>query len=1248
MAKRSWIWKLLAAIGLMFASITVFAATVDSSVYVDVPNDYSLKYLNMLFGNVGNTLNGSLTGQTVGHLFYLFNQGVLIASGIWVLLALIRILGKLIDGNVQEVSKEGKTFLSICLGVILIIPSPSTGYSTIQGIIMKVVVQGVELANGIWEYQIENFRNHVHVFDNPPQQLAWANTDYAQGNLYTYSSIMQTQVAGVGLGNASSSQVDKLFYKILQLEVLYYQSQISCQAQGDCDTSSTLPSMIASSSTLNSVDIYPSYTGVKPVTVTAKITGASYNGISYTTDASDCSSSNPKCSYYRTDLFSSNLKLAAQALSPIAKSFACQSDTTNSTLCAGVSSVNLDTAANTIIGLLTSTATAVTNAYSLMILQSDTTIDGYSIDSNTKTCKARWLQEGEVVATYDADAMTTYKDQLEVYYAMQTVVGQSQADLNGNTTYQQYSTGKYAEDYQSVCTGDVIQCHEANHQYMSVGEVGAWGSVAGAVESANNVQTNSDEDVAARLAYCEDWIKNGHTEAVGYNSGGPLVGADAALYLGQSDGTAVSMSLADPSLAWMNQDLSDSQITWLCENYGSILYQVWNDRLNYGDTDGRHGLDYSDEVALLKLIPDPTQFETVNGYDPLSGKPVPPEANDLTDEQAAYSNTIDTCTNVLANSMERSGWIMAGSYYWLIAHQDQEMVTTAGEDSNDFLSWSSGKKMYEALGHFTFTDTSSSNDNLISTDKLAETVSNTVKKQFIDTGTNIGQIDTMDTSSKGIAAQLAWAGNAFNAVISGESDSISSYKNMQSVDKQFEDSGENSSQANIGATASKSTGKSLFGGMYSIQSSLFPQLRNQVFYLESFILNIAEQLNNPNLDPQSLLTNIGIGMIYQGGYATLGYFHMMISLMIAVVSVVVIMACVIAVPIAGIIVAAAGTAALTMMVTFVKIMGGILKKIGTSFAVMGAVLAFYVPLYPWVVFTFAAIGWFIAVIEAMAAGPLVCLNMTNPQSHELLGSIKQAIMLLLSIFIRPALMILSFITAMILARVALSFMIQGFLTLLGTIFNNNATDYCQYIFNTTTDASLKAVCDGGKATSLNLWNTMFNLSQHAADIGDAQYKDTINAALASASAYDSQDTLSQYVPDNYKVSSVLDGRPGPSDYQGVFQFYIMMLSMPILLGMLTYMTYEIINNAYSLVYTIPDNVQKWIGGQAAGDSSSVKQSIGGAKQATEKAGQSAGKGLSESTKAGEASGSSIGKGVAAGVQKGTGVAQDQFGKGSPD
>lgn len=94
--------------------------------------------------------------------------------------------------------------------------------------------------------------------------------------------------------------------------------------------------------------------------------------------------------------------------------------------------------------------------------------------------------------------------------------------------------------------------------------------------------------------------------------------------------------------------------------------------------------------------------------------------------------------------------------------------------------------------------------------------------------------------------------------------------------------------------------------------------------------------------------------------------------------------------------------------------------------VMGATLAFYLPMIPYILFLFGGIGWLIGVIESIAAAPLVALGVAYPEGHELLGKADPAVMLLANIFIRPSLMVIGFIAGISLSYVGVWLLNTGF------------------------------------------------------------------------------------------------------------------------------------------------------------------------------------------------------------------------------
>ena len=63
----------------------------------------------------------------------------------------------------------------------------------------------------------------------------------------------------------------------------------------------------------------------------------------------------------------------------------------------------------------------------------------------------------------------------------------------------------------------------------------------------------------------------------------------------------------------------------------------------------------------------------------------------------------------------------------------------------------------------------------------------------------------------------------------------------------------------------------------------------------------------------------------------------------------------------------------------------------------GVTLGLYLPMVPYIVYTFTALAWFILVIEAMAAAPVVALGLVSPAS-DTLGKAAQSVTIIASVF----------------------------------------------------------------------------------------------------------------------------------------------------------------------------------------------------------------------------------------------------------
>lgn len=102
----------------------------------------------------------------------------------------------------------------------------------------------------------------------------------------------------------------------------------------------------------------------------------------------------------------------------------------------------------------------------------------------------------------------------------------------------------------------------------------------------------------------------------------------------------------------------------------------------------------------------------------------------------------------------------------------------------------------------------------------------------------------------------------------------------------------------------------------------------------------------------------------------------------------------------------------------------------------GASLAIYLPFVPFIVFTSAALSWLLLVLEAIIAAPLVALALTLPGQDEM-GKVANAISIITNIFLRPSIIVISFIFSIRLVKVAMTLVNWTMVVPLQTIINSS-------------------------------------------------------------------------------------------------------------------------------------------------------------------------------------------------------------------
>lgn len=246
--------------------------------------------------------------------------------------------------------------------------------------------------------------------------------------------------------------------------------------------------------------------------------------------------------------------------------------------------------------------------------------------------------------------------------------------------------------------------------------------------------------------------------------------------------------------------------------------------------------------------------------------------------------------------------------------------------------------------------------------------------------------------------------------------------------------------------------------------------------------------------------------------------------------------------------------------------------------VSGFMMAFYAPLYPYLLFLFGAVSWILYVLEAMVAAPLVCFGLTHPEGHDFLGRSEQALMLLLGVFLRPALMIIGFLCSLVLSYITFAMVNYSFSHVLRSVFDGFVTP------------------------------SGVTLNTHSSD----------NVAVI-----------------NSIFGVIADNTTGSAGQSDMFTGHNMtdFILIPILFVFYGLVVIEVVNQCFSLIHVLPDQVLRWIGGPVQQDrTEQMVQKVGqqvqaAAKQIGEIGGNAT---LGQAQAAGSVSGSSVGFGVGLG------------------
>lgn len=155
----------------------------------------------------------------------------------------------------------------------------------------------------------------------------------------------------------------------------------------------------------------------------------------------------------------------------------------------------------------------------------------------------------------------------------------------------------------------------------------------------------------------------------------------------------------------------------------------------------------------------------------------------------------------------------------------------------------------------------------------------------------------------------------------------------------------------------------------------------------------------------------------------------------------------------------------------------------------GVTLSTYVPMIPAITWTTSVVNWFVLVYEAVIAGPLFGVAHVHPDGDDAVGKAGQGYMMILSLVMRPALMLFGLIGAMLLTQPVTGIINILFMTVVSGVQADSLTGIVSFVayvaIYTILMTSIVHI-----VFSLIHWipdNILRWLGSHAPGLGDAEH-----------------------------------------------------------------------------------------------------------------------------------------------------------------
>jgi conjugal transfer/type IV secretion protein DotA/TraY len=128
-----------------------------------------------------------------------------------------------------------------------------------------------------------------------------------------------------------------------------------------------------------------------------------------------------------------------------------------------------------------------------------------------------------------------------------------------------------------------------------------------------------------------------------------------------------------------------------------------------------------------------------------------------------------------------------------------------------------------------------------------------------------------------------------------------------------------------------------------------------------------------------------------------------------------------------------------------SVVSGVFVLMIIGLLAFGVTLSTYAPMIPFITWIASVVNWFVLLIEAVLAAPIWAVAHIHPDGDDAVGRGGQGYMMILSLIMRPALMLFGLVTAMLLTQPITGLVNAGFMSAVSGVQADSTTGLVSFI-----------------------------------------------------------------------------------------------------------------------------------------------------------------------------------------------------------